>query len=78
MRTPQKTRNGGRQAANGSKKDLNKLRKRAMKSKMMKKTMFTLAGDDTKVCTYSKLEICLIKTDTGQSLTELLLTISAI
>jgi hypothetical protein len=31
------------------KKDMNKLRKKAMKSKMMKKTIFTLAGDDTKV-----------------------------
>ena len=49
MRTPQKTRNVGRQAA-AKKKDVNKLRKRAMKSKMMKKTIFTLAGDDTKVC----------------------------
>jgi hypothetical protein len=50
MRTPQKSRNGGRQAA-AKKKDVNKLRKKAMKSKMMKKTIFTLAGDDTKVRT---------------------------
>jgi hypothetical protein len=51
MRTPQRNGKGGSKQAGGHKKDLNKLRKRAMKSKMMKKTMFTLAGDDTKVCT---------------------------
>jgi hypothetical protein len=49
MRTPQRNGKGGSKQAGGHKKDLNKLRKRAMKSKMMKKTMFTLAGDDTKV-----------------------------
>ena len=47
MRTPQRNGKGGK--VGGNKKDVNKLRKRAMKSKMMKKTMFTLAGDDTKV-----------------------------
>ena len=46
MRTPKGKQRGG---AKEVKKETNKLRKKAMKNKMMKKTMLTLAGDDTKV-----------------------------
>lgn len=46
MRTP--TRSDKRQKGGAAKREVNKLRKKAMKSKMMKKTMLTLAGDDTK------------------------------
>ena len=46
MRTPKGPKAGGRGAA-GAKSQVNKLRKKAMKTKMMKKTM--LALDDTKV-----------------------------
>lgn len=42
MRTPKGSKAGGR------KTEVNKLRKKAMKNKMMKQTMLTLAGDDTK------------------------------
>jgi len=45
MRTPKGKQRGG---AKEVKKETNKLRKKAMKNKMMKKTMLTLAGDDTK------------------------------
>ena len=47
MRTPQRKREG--KGGKSAKTETNKLRKKAMKNKMMKKTMLTLAGDDTKV-----------------------------
>ena len=47
MRTPQRKK-GGKGGVN-PKIEVNKLRKKAMKNKMMKKTMLTLAGDDTRV-----------------------------
>ena len=43
MRTPKGPKSGAR------KTEVNKLRKKAMKNKMMKKTMLTLADDNTKV-----------------------------
>jgi len=46
MRTPQRKREG--KGGKSAKTETNKLRKKAMKNKMMKKTMLTLAGDDTK------------------------------
>ena len=49
MRTPKGKQRGG---AKDAKKETNKLRKKAMKNKMMKKTMLTIAGDDTKVGSY--------------------------
>eukprot|EP00088_Acartia_fossae_P070344 TRINITY_DN9397_c0_g2_i1.p1 TRINITY_DN9397_c0_g2~~TRINITY_DN9397_c0_g2_i1.p1 ORF type:complete len:229 (-),score=69.15 TRINITY_DN9397_c0_g2_i1:57-707(-) len=48
MRTPKGKQRGGGGAMRTGKTEVNKLRKKAMKNKMMKKTMLTLAGDDTK------------------------------
>ena len=53
MRTPKGPKAGGRGAA-GAKSQVNKLRKKAMKTKMMKKTM--LALDDTKVRQFHALK----------------------
>ncbi len=54
MRTPKGPKAGGRGAA-GAKSQVNKLRKKAMKTKMMKKTM--LALDDTKVRHASEITV---------------------